>query len=354
MKRSVTTLASLVVAASVLVAGCGQAASTPTQAPAPTAKASEPSKPAAAQPTAAPSTKIDYPAKGKYITLIVPWPAGGGTDVPARLLAAGLEKELGTSFQIVNKPGASSLIGMTELVRAKPDGYTLAYSTMVPVLTSYLDPEQKASFSRKDLQPVSLHSIETGAVYVKADSPYKDMKQLIEAAKASPEKVKVGTPGIMSLGHLEVLQTEQVTGAKFAMVQFDGSAKMNPALLGGHIDAAFSNVGDCVAQVRDGQIRVLAVFGDRVPLLPDVKSADEQGYKILNNTTFGMVAPAGTPKEIVATVDAAIKKVSESEEHKKKMADVLRQLKYQDTAQFEKWWATMETQVKELIALAKR
>lgn len=89
-------------------------------------------------------------------------------------------------------------------------------------------------------------------------------------------------------------------------------------------------------------------------MLPDVASAEEQGFKILNNTTFGMVAPAGTPKEVVSTLDAAIKKVSESEEHKKKMTEALRQLKYQNSAEFDSWLVGMETQVKEFVALARQ
>lgn len=358
MKRQFASIAAVLVGATLMMVGCTQAAPAATQtkaAPAPTkaaepTKASvEPTKAATTQPAAAAAKKADYPTRGKPITLFVPWGAGGSSDIAARLLTPYLEKELGTPVQVVNKPGAGTQVGMTELSLAKPDGYTLGYSTMVPIVTAYLDPERKATYTRKDLQPVAMHGIEPGTVAVKIDSPYRTLKDLVEAAKANPEKVKGSTAGILSLGHISILKIEQAAGAKIAPVAFESGAALMTAMLGGHVDAAFSNLGDCVPLSKDGKIRVLAVFEERTPFLPEVKTAVEQGYNFTCYTTFGLMAPRGTPKEIVEILDGAVKRVTDNEDHRRKVTEMGRQLRYMNSAQFDASWAKLEAELEPLV-----
>ncbi|HTU00459.1 MAG TPA: tripartite tricarboxylate transporter substrate-binding protein, partial [Candidatus Sulfotelmatobacter sp.] len=127
-----------------------------------------------------------FPDKNRPIMLVVSYPPGGGTDVTGRLLAPLLEKELGTSVQVLNKPGAGGQVGFTEISRSRPDGYTIGYMILPTVITTYLDPSRKAVFSRKSFELLALQDNDPGIIAVKANSPYKSLKDLIDAAKANP------------------------------------------------------------------------------------------------------------------------------------------------------------------------
>ena len=127
---------------------------------------------------------VDFPAKGRTITVLVPFPAGGATDIATRMVAETMKSELGTSIQVVNKPGASSQVGMTELARAKADGYTLSASPLPAVILTYLDPDRKAIYTSKSFQPLANVIVPPVVVSVKADSPYRTLQDLVAAAKA--------------------------------------------------------------------------------------------------------------------------------------------------------------------------
>ena len=362
MKRLLIGLAGVLASAALATAGCSQAASppAPTTAPAPkpaaTAIPAEPTKaPASAQPTAAPAPKVSFPEKGKPITLIVPYTAGGSVDIAARVLAPALEKELGTPVQVVNRPEAGAQVGTTELARAKPDGYTLGYTVLPTTITLYLDPERKAVFSRKDFAPVAMHVIDPGVVGVKADSPYKTMQDFVNAAKAKPGAIKIAVTGVMGPSHLDVLQTQALTGAQFAVVHFDGGAPGLTAMLGGHVDAKYGNIGDFLPQMKSGNIRILGIMDTQEnKFLPGVKTMESQGIKQYSAVSRGVSAPAGTPKEIVDAISGAIKKIIASNEHKAKMQEMGQTLRYMDPAEFGKYWDDVEAQVKPLMSLVKR
>jgi tripartite-type tricarboxylate transporter receptor subunit TctC len=184
-----------------------------TTAPA-AAKPTEAAKPAAS--TGAVQKPADWPKKS--IQLIIPWDAGGGTDVGFRLLAPLMEKALGQPVEVVNKAGAGSQVGLTEIAKAKPDGYTIGNASGPSAQTIYLDPERKATFKLEDFAPIGLHVFDPGIITVAADSKYKTLKDVVEDAKANPEKVKLSTTGILGDDHLAILQLQQLTGAKFAIV----------------------------------------------------------------------------------------------------------------------------------------
>ncbi|MHB0869294.1 MAG: tripartite tricarboxylate transporter substrate binding protein [Chloroflexota bacterium] len=367
VKRFLVSVAAAAAVASLALVGCSQAAPTPasptkaaqsSQAAAPTsapAAAQPTSAPAAAQPTAAPAKKVDFPQKGKPITLLVPWAAGGGNDVGARVLAPALEKELGTPVEVVNKTGAGSQVGITELVKSKPDGYVVGATALPATNTLYLDKERKAVFGRKDFQPLAMHVVDPGVIAVKADSPYKSVKELVEAAKANPEKVKVSSTGVMGSAHLAILQVEKVTGAKFAIVHFDGFSPSLTALLGGHIDAQFGYAGEFLSQVKTGQVRLLGVM-DKEPskFFPEVKTLESQGYQVYMASSRGWSVPVGTPKEVVDVLSGAIKKAMTAEEHKKKMDEMGLALRYMDPAELGKYWDEVDAQITPLMELAKQ
>ena len=323
MKALRVTILSAISALSLVVVACSQPApATPTQAP---AKAAEPTKAAAsaatsttaaasstapskaAEPTkaAAPATKVVYPEKGKAISFIVQYAPGGGSDVAARVLAPLMEKDLGTPVQVVNKEGAGGQVGFTAMTTSKPDGYTIGWVVLPTVITTYLDPERKAVFSRKSFDLIGMHDMDPGIVAVRSDSPYKTMKDLVEAAKKNPEKIRACTAGILSDDHIAILKTEQLSGAKFAVVNMDGSAAGRTALLGGHIEAFYGNQSELTSQVKSGDVRLLAIFDKkRSAYYPDVPTAEEQGYKIEGGVHHGLALPAGAPKEVF---DALVK-----------------------------------------------
>jgi tripartite-type tricarboxylate transporter receptor subunit TctC len=302
-----------------------------------------------------PAGAADFPQKGKAIQVLVGFAAGGSSDAGARILASGMEKELGTSVVVVNKPGASSQIAYTTLTQAKPDGYTIGNTNFPSAVVSYLDPARKATYTRKDFELLALHVIDPGLIAVKKDSPIKTLKELIESAKANPKKVRISTTGIQSDEAFGLLQLQKMTGAQFAMVHFSqGSAPAMTAFLGGKIDAFCGNVGDLLSQYKSGEVRILGIMDDQQsPFYPGVKTFEEQGYKLYSSSSRGFAAPAGTPKEMVNTLSESIKKAVATEDHKKRMADMGLTIRYMDSAGYTKYWGEYETMIKELLPLTK-
>lgn len=295
----------------------------------------------------------NFPQKGKSIRIIVGFAAGGGSDVGARILAAGLEKELGTPVVVDNKPGAGGQRGYTELALAKPDGYTVGLVSIPSVILSYLDPVRKAAYNRKSFQLLALHVIDPGQIAVKADSRFLSVKDVVDAAKAAPRKITISTGGLHSGDHFAILKLQQMTGAEFAMVHFDGAGPSLTAILGGKIAVYCGNVGNLLAQVKSGDMRILGIMDkDESPFYPGVKTFEAQGYKLYNSSSRGFVAPAGTPKEIVDILSGAIKKVTATGEHQKKMVDMALTLRYMDSLQYSKYWDEEEKILAELLPLA--
>lgn len=366
MRYPFVPIVGAIVAASLMIASCSQAAPAPTPASAPAAptkaaepaKAAEPTKAAAPAPTqaAAPAQKVSFPEKGKAITVLVHWAAGGSSDLGARLLAAGMEKELGTTVEVVNKAGAGGQIGYTALAQAKPDGYTIGSTNYPSAIITYLDPDRKATYSRKDFALLALHVVDPGVIAVKTDSPYKSVKDVIDAAKANPKKIRVSTTGLQSDEHFAILQLQQMTGAQFAIVHFaEGIAKAKAAFLGGHVDILVGNVGDTPELLKGGEIRVLGVMDpEESKFLSGVKTFEAQGYKLFSSSSRGFSAPAGTPKEVVDILSGAMKKVIASEEHQKKMSEMGLTLRYMDPVQYESYWNEYEKMFKELLPLSKQ
>lgn len=299
------------------------------------------------------ASAAEFPQKGKSIQVMVHWAAGGSSDLGARILAAGLEKELGTSVLVVNKPGAGGQIGYTALSQAKPDGYTIGSTNFPSAVSSYLDPNRKATYNRKSFELLALHVADPGIIAVRSDSPYKTLQDVINAAKAAPKKLRVNTTGIQTDEHFATLWLEQLTGAQLARVHLTGSAPSMTAVLGGKIEIYCGNVGD--PQARSPQMRVLGVMDDeRSPFFPDVKTFEEQGYKIYFGSSRGFAAPAGTPREIVNILSNAIKNVTATEDHKKKMRDMGLTLRYMDPAGYQKYWDDFEAKLRELMPLIQK
>lgn len=295
-----------------------------------------------------------FPKPGHPINLVVPFGAGGPTDVAARLLVPSLEKELGTSINVINKPGASTQIGITQVATAKPDGYTIGFVSLPQVATIYLDPERQSVFSRKNLQPLAMHVVDPMVLAVRADSPYKTLAQLVDFAKTNPGKLKGATGGFMGTPHLAWLELERLTGSKFSLVHFEGSAPGSTALLGGHVDVLLDTVGGTYTRAKAGEIRVLGVMDSQEsPFLPGVKTLQSQRLDLQFAASRGLVAPAGTPKAAIDALSEAIRKTIASQEHKDKMTAMGQTLRYMNPAQFSDYWVATETTVQPLMVKAK-
>ncbi len=377
MKRLLASPAVAVALVVVLVAGCSQAAPVPAQAPAksaeptkapaataaptkaaeptkaPQAPPAEPSKATAAAPPAESAKKVLFPEPGRTISMIVPWDPGGAGDLSGRLLAQAMEKELGVPVQVVNKPGAGTQVGITALATSKPDGYTIGQLTFPTAIITYLDPERKAAYSRKDFHSIAMYHQVQASMAVKADSPFKSAKDVVDAAKASPGKVTTGTGSLYGPPHLAHVALERAANIRLAYVHFNGGAPATNALLGGQTQVTATSVASVAQHVASGAARLLGVFDtERSRLFPDVKTFAEQGYKAASLDVKIMAVPAGTPREIIQILERAIKKATEDRDFDKKHNDMSIEVRYMGAAQADSWWAEQEPDVKELLAMA--
>ncbi|MGE0221760.1 MAG: tripartite tricarboxylate transporter substrate binding protein [Acetobacteraceae bacterium] len=239
-------------------------------------------------------------------------------------MAAVLEKDIGQPVVIVNKPGAGSQLGLTELARARPDGYTIGFITMPGVNTISLDPERKAAFTIDSFALIINQVFDAGVIWVRADSPFRTLADLVDAARTQPSKVTACTTGPLSDDHLAIMMLEEAADIRFRVVHFDGAAQQFTAILGGHVDVAFDNVGSVRKRVMSGEVRALAVLDkQRSTLMPEIPTAAELGYPtIISSSTRGLAAPRGTPPAVVEYLTAALRKAMENPEHVRRMQDV--------------------------------
>ncbi len=356
MKSSLlASLALIAVLAALALSGCGQAApaTAPTVSPAAAKSADAPTAAPAAQPTAAPAAKkVDFPVKDKTVTMIVSTSAGGSTDLQARLNAAGMEKALGVPVQVVNKGAAAHQEGVTALVQAKPDGYTLVTSNLPSVPLTYLNPDRKAVYGRKDLVQVAMVASDPEAIAVGKSSPYKTLQELIAAAKAKPGELKIATSGLGNDTHLALMLFEQVTGTKFSAVHFNGSAPAVTALLGGHVDLAVQTVGSMGPSIKSGEARLLGVMdSDKSSFAPDAPTMASLGVDVKLASDRGYSVPAGTPKDVVAVLEQAIKKSYDDPAFVKGMGDSMIGVRWMGSDQFSSYWDQYEAKIKPLVGL---
>lgn len=304
---------------------------------------------------ATPAQKVEWPEKGKAVTVIVGYPAGGGVDVAARLIGPILEKDLAVPFQVVNRAGAGGQVGLTALATSRPDGYTIGYTINPTTAITYLDAARKAAYSRKSFQPIANQFMQPHAVVVVANSPYKTLKDLIDAAKANPDKITHGTTGLGSAVHMSALQFQKAAGIKLATVHFDGDSPQIAALLGGHINVGIIPVAAILSHARSGQVRIFGIMDrERGENAPDVMTLEAQGYKAYGASVGGISAPAGVPQEMVTTLAEAIKRAVATVQHKTKMGELGYTVRFMDTAQYKAYWDTVDTDVPPLISSLRK
>jgi len=290
------------------------------------------------------------------INLIVAFPPGGSTDVGARVVASIAEKAIGQSIVIVNKAGAGGQVGWTELSRSRPDGYTIGFLNLPATNTVILDPDRKAIFKEDSFVPIINQVLDPGVIWVKGDSRFKTMKDLLDEAKAKPGTVKAATTGILSDDHLAILMTEEaVPGTNFRIIHLDGGATQLKEILAGNIDVAFDNVGSIAARLKTGEIRALAVTDAvRSKFAPDAPTMKELGYPtVISSSTRGIGAPKGTPQAIVDKLADVFEKAMQDPEHVKKLEDQGLAIKVMKGADYAKYYTETHAKAAKYTEWAK-
>jgi tripartite-type tricarboxylate transporter receptor subunit TctC len=258
-----------------------------------------------------------YPERG--LTLIVPYGAGGGTDVTARLLARDLEAIMGKPVTVENRAGGGGWLGWGALAAAAPDGYTLGYLNVPSMYAGYLDPKVGRKESLDSFTPLMNHVLDYNIWAVKADSPFRNVKDVIEAAKNAPEQITVTAFGAGGDDHLAILSVQAETGVKLAVVHNRSTAEGKTQVLGGHVQVLGANVSEVAEEVRTGQLRLLGVMAPgRSRFLPDAQTFKEQGFNQVWSVSRGIAAPAGLPKDVEAKLIGYLEKTLSSKEHQQK------------------------------------
>lgn len=269
----------------------------------------------------APALAQGYP--NKAIRVLVPFPAGGGTDIIARVVTNRLTATLGWSFVIENKPGSGGNLGVDAAAKAPADGYTVALGqtsnlAINPTLYSKMPYD-----SVKDLVPVGLVASAPLVMVVAADSPYKTLADVVNASKAKPAAINFASPGNGTVAHLASELFQKTAGIKFTHVPYKGSAQAATDLIGGQVQLYMSSVPTLIGHIKSGKMRAIAVTSlKRVDDLAQVPTVAESGYKGFEAVTwFGFVAPAAVPKDIVVRLNAEVNKALQAADVQKKLED---------------------------------
>src|SRR5258706_2388014 len=263
----------------------------------------------------------DYP--NKPIKLLVPFPPAGGTDPLSRAIAQSISANTKWTIVVENKPGAGGNIGLDVAAKSPPDGYTIAMGQTAnlavnPTLYSNLpfDPA-------KDFAPIALISSQPLIVVVSAASPYRTLKDLVDAAKANPGKVNMASAGNGTIGHIGGEIFQRRAGIKMTHVPYKGAGPAVTDLIGGSVDTIFGNTQSVGGLIAGGRLRPLSVTAPkRLAAFPDVPTVAESGYPGFEAATWsGLVAPSGTPKAIIDKLNAAANKALGSTQMKAKLAE---------------------------------
>ncbi len=258
------------------------------------------------------------------IKMIVPLAAASAVDVAARIVTQKMADNMGQQFVILNLPGASGLIGAEQVARAEPDGYTIggfndSIMTMVPNLQSKLRWD-----ILKDFQPVSLVATVEWGLIANNQTPYKTAADLIAAAKAAPGKINYSSGGPGSPQHLAMAMFASAAGISLTHVPYKGATQAATDVAAGQIPVGFQGLGTVAALVRGGQLKLIGVpTQSRLPQFPDVPTVSESGLPgFFFNSWFAIMAPAATPKEIVARLNAEVRKAVGDPETRRKLEEL--------------------------------
>src|SRR5688572_25401762 len=287
-----------------------------------------------------PGTAQDaYPTKP--LTMIVPFPPGGVADIVGRPLAATMEKTLRQPVVVVNRTGAGGAVGMAAAAKSAPDGYTilmgLSSISIFPV-SDRINGKTPA-YELKEFAPIALVTADPTVLVVRTDSPYKTLKDFVDAAKANPGKINYSSSGVYGTLHVSMEIFANAAGIRLFHVPYGGGGPAVTALLGGQVEALASGPAAAIGQIKGGKMRALAAWSDkRLALMPEVPTFKELGYDAEFYIWAGVFAPAATPQPILARLREAVRAAVNDPDFKAAMDKVATPISYLDAPEFQKFW----------------
>jgi tripartite-type tricarboxylate transporter receptor subunit TctC len=298
------------------------------------------------------SAQEPYPSKP--VTMVVPFPPGGVADIVGRPLAAQMEKVLKQPVVVVNRTGAGGAVGMAYVAKAAPDGYTilmgLSSISIFPVSDRING--KTPSYEMKDFAPIALITADPTVLVVSADSPWKNLKEFVESAKAYPGKINYSSSGVYGTLHVAMEIFANAAGIKLFHVPYQGGGPAVTALLGGQVHALASGPAAAIGQIKGGKMRALASWGtERLPLMPEVPTFKELGYDAEFYIWSGVFAPAAIPTPVLDRLRAAVREAANSPEFKGAMEKVSTPVSYLDAPAFRTYWERDAARLK--VALEK-
>jgi len=307
---------------------------------------------AAALATAGSIAFAQAPFPSKPITMIVPFPPGGVADTVARPVAEAMSRDLGQPVVIENRGGAGGGIGMGTAAKAAPDGYTvllaLASYSVLPEADTILG--RAPMYSYQSLRPIARFTADPTVLAVRADAPWKTVKEFVEDAKKRPGAINYGSSGNYGTMHVPMEILAQNAGIKMTHVPFTGAAPAIVALLGGQIDAVSTGPATVVQHVKGGKLKVLGHWGTgKLQSLPDVPSLKDSGYNAEYAQWSGLFIPAGVPEPVAQRLRAAAKAAGNDARVKEVIGGAGTPVLYQDTPDFEKYVASDVKRMTEVV-----
>ena len=294
----------------------------------------------------------DYPHKP--VTMIVPFPPGGVADIVGRPLATVMQKSLNQPIIVVNRTGAGGAVGMAAVAKSAPDGYTilmgLSSISIFPVSDRINGKEPLYEMS--DFAPIALVTADPTVLVVRADGPYKTLKDFVAAAKAKPGKINYSSSGVYGTLHVAMEIFANAAGIQLFHVPYQGGGPAVTALLAGQVEASAQGPAAVIGHIKAGKMRALASWGtERLKLLPDIPTFKEQGYDAEFYIWSGVFVPAATPGPVIAKLREAVKEAANSSEFRAAMDKVQTPVSYLDAPEFAKYWERDAARLK--VALEK-
>ncbi len=281
----------------------------------------------------------DYPSRP--ITMIVPFPPGGVADIVGRPLAATMEKALRQPVVVVNRTGAGGAVGMAAAAKSAPDGYTIlmALSSISIFPVSDRICGKAPAYELKEFAPIALVTADPTVLVVRTDSPYKTLKDFVDAAKAKPGKINYSSSGVYGTLHVSMEIFANAAGIQLFHVPYGGGGPAVTALLGGQVEALASGPAAAIGQIRGGKMRALASWStERLALLPEIPTFKELGYDAEFYIWSGVFVPAATPAPIVSRIREAVREAANSADFRSAMEKVSTPVSYLDAPEFQKYW----------------
>jgi tripartite-type tricarboxylate transporter receptor subunit TctC len=271
-----------------------------------------------------------FPQRGP-LEITVLFPAGSSADVTARMLAEGMSRHLGQKVLVVNRPGAGGAIGYKHVQGQKADGYALVWNSNSISTTFH---SGQLPFDYRAFDAVARVLSESVVLAVRSDAPWQSLKDLVAEAKSKPRSVSVGHSGVGSHTHISLAALFRASGVDVNEVPF-GAAQVVPSLLGGHVAAVVQFPGALAGPAKQKQVRLLAALTqNRDPAWPDVPTAREQGFDAALDAWRGIAVPKGTPKNVIASLEEAIRRTVQSDEFAKASANLGVRPAFMPAAQF--------------------